>query len=229
MSLWEIKTVQPALEYIDHGECYDTPPDSIIYNRHLVTCPRHYEQTILDVPHFFYEPGGDKLILHLLLGTTYWPSWDARRYEFDPDTGEWLNRESVLNRQDDSWIGIWGAAWTGHATMGSFNKIYACRRSETAIREISWRTASPVEGGWWTDPWDWNPSTIFRFAVVNRVDDIIAGGQAWTLDCWRNISTVPEKFGQLRLPDVLNYLAYENRNYCWLITRGGIILKADYR
>jgi hypothetical protein len=49
------------------------------------------------------------------------------------------------------------------------------------------------------------------------------------LDCWRNISTTPERFAQLRLPNILNYLAYESQNYCWVITQDGVILKADYQ
>uniref|UniRef100_A0A7C3Z0V1 Uncharacterized protein n=1 Tax=Desulfobacca acetoxidans TaxID=60893 RepID=A0A7C3Z0V1_9BACT len=235
MSLWHIRTVSPCMEYIELGRaCYTTTPplwgpDGLIYNGHLITCPRHYKQTTNDVANFFYEPGNDRLIAHLLLNTTYWPGWDARRYEFDAETGKWLNRDSVLNRSSDSWIGIWGAAWTRDATMGSFNKIYACRNSETAIREISWRSAEPVEGGWWVDPYTWNPKSIYSFAVVNRVDGLLAAASSWTLDCWRNIGTTPERFAQLRLPNVLNYLAYESRRNCWGITRDGIIVKADYQ
>ena len=65
--------------------------------------------------------------------------------------------------------------------------------------------------------------------MVNRIDNLLAAAANWTLDCWRNISTTPERFAQLRLPNVLNYLAYESRNYCWVITQDGVILKADYQ
>lgn len=234
MSLWHIRTVSPCMEYIDHGSCFPTPPSGwyqgqLWYNGRLVTCPRHYRQTVTDVPHFFYEPGDDKLIAHILLATTYWPGWDARRYEFSAETGEWLNRDSVLNREDDSFIGIWGAAWTHHATMGTYNKIYACRKTETAIREITWRTAEPVENGWWVNPYTWNPQSVYNFAVVNRVDNCLAGVSSWTLDCWRDITGTPKLFGKLRLPNTLTYLAYESRRNCWGITRDGIIVKADYQ
>jgi hypothetical protein len=230
MSLWHVKTVAPCMEYIDNGVCYPSPSQqNWLYHRELITCPRHFQQTTLAVPHFFYEPGNDRLVAQILLNTTYWPSWDARRYEFDPDTGSWMNRDSVLNRDDDSWTGIWGASWTGAATMGSFNKIYACRNSETKIREISWRTAVPIDNGWWVDPYTWNPKSIYNFAVVNRVDNLLAAAASWTMDCWANIGATPERFGQLRLPNVLNYLAYENRNYCWGITKDGVIVKADYQ
>jgi len=233
MSLWHVQTVAPCMEYIELGRaCYTTTPplwgpDGLIYNGHLITCPRHYKQTTNDVANFFYEPGNDRLVAHIILSTTYWPSWDVQRYEFSAEDGSWLNREEVLARQ--AFIGIWGAAWTRDGTMGSFNKIYACRNSETAIREISWRTAEPVSGGWWVDPYTWNPKSIYGFAVVNRVDNHFAGIGSWTLDCWRNLGATPERFGQLRLPNTLGYLAYESRNYCWVVTKDGGILKADYQ
>jgi len=113
--------------------------------------------------------------------------------------------------------------------MGSFNKIYACRNNETKIREVMWEYAEPATNGWWVDPYTWNPKSIYSYAVVNRIDNLMAAAANWTLDCWRNISTTPERFAQLRLPNVLNYLAYESRNYCWVITQDGVICKADYQ
>lgn len=234
MSLWLMKTVPNCLGYIDYKKCYQhTPPlwgpDGLIYNGNLVTCPRHYMQTTGNLANFFYEPGADKLIAHVILTTIYWPGWDARRYEFDAATGQWTNADPVLSRDPDTFIGIWGAAWTGGATMGSYGKIYACRRSETAIREISWKNAEPVDGGWSVDPYTWNPKSIYGYAIVNRADNTLAAVSSWTLDCWRNISVTPERFAQLRLPNVLGYLAYESRNYCWVITKDGVVLKADYQ
>jgi len=234
MSLWHIRTIPECIAYIDHGKCYNTPPSGWYegqwwYNGYLVTCPRHYRQTINSIPNFFYEPGADKIIAHIILSTTYWPGWDARRYEFSAEDGSWVNREAVLNRDPDTFTGIWGAAWTRAATMGSFNKIYACRNSETKIREISWRSADPVNGGWYVDPWTWNPKSTYNFAVVNRVDNILAGVSSWTLDCWKNIDSTPQKYGTLRLPNMLDYLAYESRRNCWGITKDGAILKIDYQ
>jgi hypothetical protein len=229
MGLWNVKTVAPCMEYIDNGSCTPPPGPTGVYNKALLTCPKHYQQTTSSVANFFYEPGQDRLIAHILLSTTYWPSWDARRYEFDAETGEWLNSDSVLSRSDDSWIGIWGVAYTRAATMGSFSKIYACRNSETKIREIMWECGEPVTNGWWVDPYTWTPKSIYGFAVVNRIDNLLAAAANWTLDCWRNISTTPERFAQLRLPNVVDYLAYESRNYCWVITKDGVICKADYQ
>jgi len=233
MGLWHIRTRDRCIEYIDYGRCYSTAPSGqydgkFWYNGYLVACPRHYVQTITDIPNFFYEPGEDRIIAHIVLATTYWPGWDARRYEFSAEDGSWVNREKVLNRDPDTFTGLDGLYWTGAATMGSYNKIYACRNSETKIREVSWRTGNPVPGGWWVDPYTWYPKSIYRFAVVNRVDGVIGGVSGWVLDCWKDIGSVPVRFGQLRLPNVLDYLAYESRRYCWGITRDGVIVKMDY-
>lgn len=236
MSLWSIRTVAPCMDYIPMSRpCFHSGPPEFYYegrwwyNDYLVTCPRHYEQTTKDVANFFYEPGNDRLIAHILLETSYWPGWDARRYEFSAEDGSWLNRDAVLNRDEDTFIGIYGVAWTLNGTMGSYNKIYACRTSETKIWEVSWRNAMPAENGWWVDPHTWNPESTYRFAVVNRVDNLLAAASSWTLDCWADIGTEPNLFGHLRLPNVLDYLAYENRNYCWGITKDGVIVKADYQ
>ena len=233
MGLWHLNTVAPCMEYIDNGSCVPPPgpalwgPLGLTYNGQLITCPKHYRQSTNSVANFFYEPGNDRIIAHIVLNTTYWPSWDVQRYEFNAEDGAWCNREEALARQ--AWIGIWGAAYTQKATMGSFNKIYACRNNETKIREVMWEYAEPATNGWWVDPYTWNPKSIYGYAVVNRIDNLLAAAANWTLDCWRNISTTPERFAQLRLPNVLNYLAYESRNYCWVITQDGVICKADYQ
>lgn len=224
MGLWHLNTVAPCMSYIDHGSCVPPPgpaPAAFQYNQFLITCPRHYQQATASIANFFYEPGNDRLIVHVQLSQTAWPGWDVRRYEFDAATGVQIG--------DSESIGIWGAAYTQAASVGSFNKIYACRRNEYLIREIDWRTANPVTGGWSVNPYTWNPKTIYFHAVVNRIDNLLAAVQHWTLDCWRTIGTTPECFGQLRLPNTLGYLAYESRNYCWIITQDGVILKADYQ
>jgi len=216
------------MEYLDHGQCYTGSPP-YPYGQTLLKCPRHYQQATNWVSNFFYDQGSDKLIAHIVLDASYWPSWDVRRYEFSAADGAWLNRGSVLSRSDDSWIGIWGAAYTQNATLGSFGKIYACRNSEYYIREVLASCGEPVSGGWSVNPYTWNPKNIYRFAVVNRYDNLLVGASSWTLDCWQNIHATPERFAQLRLPNVLNSLTYESRNYCWAITQDGVILKANYK
>jgi len=216
------------MEYIDHGQCYTGKPP-YPYGQTLLACPRRYEQDTASVANFFYEPGADKYIAHILLHAAYWPSWDARRYEFSAEDGAWLNRDSVLSRSDDSWIGIWGAAYTQNATLGSFSKIYACRNCEYYIREVLASCGEPVAGGWAVNPYTWNPKSIYRFAVVNRYDNLLVGASSWTLDMWRNIGATPERYATLRLPNVLNALTYESKKYCWAITQDEVILKADYQ
>lgn len=230
MSLWCLRTVAPCMEYIDNGKCYPSPgppPQVWFYNPKLVTCPKHFQQGEGRLSHFYYDPGADLLRAIIIYVTTYWPGWDVQRLDFSAETGEWVNREDVLARK--VFVGIWGSAWTGKCTMGSFNKLYACMNTGTPINEVDPFTLNPVPGGWTVDPYKWNPKSIFSAAVVNRIDNHLAGVSSWTLDCWKNIGTAPERFGQLRLPNTLGYLAYESRNYCWIITRDGVICKADYK
>ncbi|MBM4286890.1 MAG: hypothetical protein FJ135_01860 [Deltaproteobacteria bacterium] len=235
MSLWLIQTKSPCMSYIDNGFCTPSPQPRTwkgdhwegYYNPWLVTCPRHFQQTTSSIGHFYYDPGADMLRAIILYNTTYWPSWDAQRLDFVAETGEWFNREAVLARQ--VFVGVWGTAWTGKATMGSYNKIYAPMKTSTEIKELNSLTMEAVAGGWSVNPYTWNPKSQYGFAVVNRVDNLLAGVGSWTMDCWSGIDATPVRFGQLRLPNVLDYLAYENRNYCWGITKDGVIVKADYK
>ena len=230
MSLWLLKTVAPCMSYADNGACYQhTPPlwgpDGLIYNGSLVTCPRHYKQTTQSVSHFFFAPGAgpkgeDYLRAIVSFKTTYWPGWDVQRIDFDAESGQQVGQD---------WVGIWGQAWTGKATLGSYNAIYACMNSSTVINQVSSATVEPISGGWSVNPYNWNPKSIYFMAVVNRQDNLLAAVISWTLDCWRNIGTTPERFAQMRLPNTLGYMAYESRNYCWIITKDGVILKADYQ
>jgi hypothetical protein len=232
MSLWPVDTVAPCMEYIDLGRCFPSPPPLWYegrwwYNPRLVTCPRHYTQETDSIAGFFYEPNNDILVLYLVLKTTYWPNWDVRRYEFRAGDGAWLNRDAVLNRESDTFLGT-GGLYLRSATMGSYNKIYGPWRLGLGyVGEINWRNSRPVDGGWRFYDWDWDRKA-YRFAVVNRVDGVVAAAESWELECLANVDTDPTIFGRLRLPNVLDYLAYENRNYCWGITKDGVILKADY-
>ena len=40
--------------------------------------------------------------------------------------------------------------------------------------------------------------------------------------------SLAERFGILRLPNLISSLCYESRKYCWVITTDGVILKANY-
>ncbi len=198
------------------------------YNRHLVVCPRHYDQETNAILGFFYEPGNDLLVLYLSLVTTYWPGWDVRRYEFRAEDGTWTNRSAVLGRAADTFIGA-DTFYLRSATSGTYNKIYGVWRLGTGfIGEINWRTARPLASGWRFYDWDWNRKS-YRHVIVNRIEGLMVGVESWEMECLAHIDATPRLFGRLRLPNVLNYLTYENRNYCWAITADGVILKADYQ
>lgn len=229
MALWHLRTVAPCFEYIDHGRCYSSGPRWAVHGE-LVTCPRHFEQSIRYPLRFFYEPGNDVLVLHLVMNEAGIPGWSGVRYEFNPDTGEWTNRDEVLSRSPNAYFSSWGSLVNRNATMGGFNKIYAnywATNYTSLVLEIDWQFGNPVPGGWSCDPYQWDNKSIYPFSVVNRLGHFV-GGNGNFLDCWRNIDTSPEKFGSLTIPGTISYLAYESRNYCWLITKSGLILKADY-
>jgi len=216
MSLWPLKTVSPCLEY---HQWDGVPHYPIRYNEWLITPPRIYDEAINSVGHFFYEPGGDLLVAYMIFDTYHWPSWACWRYEFSAETGAFIKRSQA---------GIISMAWACHAGMGSYNKTYTTMNSTTRIYEVPWDSLSPGAGMWSVDPYTWNPKTIFRYAVVNREDNLIAGVGSWTLEVW-DISGIPVRRAQMRLPNVLGYLAYESRDNLWLITQDGLVAKANYR
>lgn len=229
MSLWPVQTVAPCMSYVDYGLCFEgTPPPSgpfgpYGYGPDMVTCPRHYKESTNSVSHFFYEPSEDRLIVFIMLRICGWPSWVVKRYEFDAATGE------LIAATFGTSIGVWGIAYTQAATMGSYGKLYAARNSETAIREVSPLTGGVVAGGWTVDPYkNWTNGGIYTNVLVNRIDNLLAAVWSRTLECWRNINTTPELFASLRLPNGMGYLAWESGKYCWIITKDGVILKADY-
>lgn len=224
MSLWPVQTISPCITYRS-GTCVPPPGPASGYNKYLLTCPRSYRETVLPTlsAGFFYAPGVDRLIYHTALNKVEWPSWDAKRYEFDAATG------ALVGASSGEWVGIWGIAYTKNATAGSLGKIYACFASNTKIQEVSYSSLQPVAGGWWVDPYkNWNPKSIYQYAMVNQIDNLMVAAQNWTLDLWRNISTTPERWATLRLPNVISSICYESRKYCWVITVDGVILKANY-
>ena len=171
---------------------------------------------------FFYMAGSDRLIFHTWLIQRTWPGWAVRRYEFDADTG------ALVGDPFGTGIG-WGSIYSKNPIMGSLSKIFACRSSSTRIMEVSYEDLVPQAVGWEVDPYHWTPSNIYLYAMVNHLDNLMVAAANWTLDCWRNISTTPERFGILRLPNLISSLCYESRKYCWVITNDGVILKLNYQ
>lgn len=237
MSLRLVQTISPAMEYIPlEKDCYPVAPpywseeEGYCYNGYLIACPRKYRQETTSLSHFFYEPSSDTIRIILISTVTWWPGWDASIYIFNAETGEWLNRAEVFAHT--AGVGIWGTSWTAHVSLGSYNKIYASMNTDLRILEVDPTTLNEITGGWSVNPNadPWNPHTTnLRMAVVNRIDQIIAGTAGATLDCWEKIESTPEKFASLAMVGQPSYLCWENRNYLWTIGGDGTISKIDYK
>ncbi|RJR45465.1 MAG: hypothetical protein C4567_03155 [Deltaproteobacteria bacterium] len=215
MALYPISVKAPCLTY----HLWDGVAPFIHYNDYLVTPPRVYDESLNSLGHFFYDPGTDKLVGFATFSIYHWPGWAVYRYEWDPVTGAFLGRSPAS---------IFAMAWANHAGPGSYGAIYTTWRSCYAISEVKSSTLTHASGMWEINPWTWNPQRIFNFAVVNRENKIIAGVGSWYLETW-DISGTPFLKGQLRLPQPLGYLAYEDRKHCWAITKNGLIAKANYQ
>jgi len=218
MSLWPIKTAVPEL-YTE----WDGVMPGIHYNDYLVTPPRHYSEalmTSLPPKAFYYLPGADILALAVGLDILAWPGWSYRLALFSADTGafqEWRGLSFFL----------W--AWLSSAGPGSYGQIYACGQSFNGVAQVDPYTLAWAAGQWTVAPGDWDPGTIFTWAVVNRQDHLIAGVSTWNLEIYDLAVSPPALLHTLRLPNTLGGLAYENRDCLWLVTNNGLIAKARYR
>jgi hypothetical protein len=218
MSLQFVKTAGPIINYREYT-AEAAYPFGAHYNPGLVTPPRHYLESVSSISHFFYEPSNDYLVAYITFTQDPWPGWSTARFCWQAEDGSFVERSGA---------GIIGMAWTCHAAMGSYNKIYTTWNSGSTIDEIKWDTLGKPEGGWSINPWNWNPQTLFRYAVVNREDNLIAGVGSWNLEVW-DISGPPSRRALMRLPYTLGYLTYQSRNILWVITSTGIICKANYK
>ena len=244
MSLWPLFTVAPCLNYLDAGSCVPPPGPKVpsifgaylwfhgAYNPYLLTCPRHYDYTILGADHFFYDAGSDTLVLQSRLALSVWIGWMVKPYHFNASDGVLLGEDAFEPTGGVS--GLFGPIYSRSAAVGSYSKIYAPyygtgNANDNYIREINIDNMEPIVNGWKVNPYTWNPSRLYSFAIVNREDNILVGGTGNTLDCWRNINTAPEIFAKLTVPGIISYVAYESRKYLWVITTDGIILKANYQ
>lgn len=213
MALYPISTLTPCLTY--HRW------DGVVrpYNQWLVKPPRIYDESLSSLNHFFYDPGADKLVGYAVFNTNAWPGWAVWRFEWEAVSGAFLNRSQA---------NIFAIAWANHAGCGSYGAIYTTWKSGYGVSQVKSSNLTHAPGMWDIDPWSWNPQRIFNFAVVNRENQIIAGVGSWFLETW-DISGTPFLKGQLRLPQTLGYLAYEDRKHCWVITQKGLIAKANYQ
>lgn len=215
MALYPIKIVAPCLNYnLWDGVTYTA------YNQYLITPPRIYEEAINSVAHFFYEPSNDCLVAYMQFDTIHWPSWGAYLFKWKADTGEFIGREETS---------IFNIAWANKAGVGSYNHIYTTMKPNSKINEVPWNDLIGWESGMWSvDPSTWTPPSIYSHALVNRIDGIVCGISSMNLDIW-DISSTPTRTAQMRLPNTLGYLTYENRENLWLVTNDGLIAKANYQ
>jgi hypothetical protein len=212
MALWQIKTVSPCINY---NAWSGAPP---AYNPYLVTPPRIYPESVIRISHFYYDPGRNQFHLWVQLAITAWPSWAVRRYDFDAE-GICLGYTSM---------GIWPTSWVNHGVLGSYGSVYATWNSNYTITEMNILNMWPDTGMWSINPSQWNPSSIFSYALVNREDNLIVGVTSWYLQIW-DISGTPTLLKKLRLPYTLGYLCWESREICWIITQNGLVGKINYQ
>lgn len=204
MSLWPLITNAPCFHYSG-----------------AETCP------VLFGSDFFYDPGSDRLIYH---------SWfdkplAFKRYDFDAATGLQLGE-------------LYGVPMAGfvsklhyitdvrNMTTGSYGKIYAWRAvfaEKYVSYEIDPITLMPATGGYVLYPYYWTGNRIYFGSVINREDNIYLGIVGKYLELWRNINSTPVRYAVLLFPSDISYVAYESRNYCWVILKNGIIAKIDYQ
>lgn len=225
MALKTVNIVRPCLSYQDCGTCFPTGPpwwiDGIgpVYGGNLITCPRHYYNSISSIAGFVYDPGADLLRLMVWFNQVRWPGWGVARFDFSAETGALVAGPTGTT--------FWGVAYTSGASCGSYNKIYSCFTMYYTVQEIDPLSYNPVVGGWSVKPWDWNGS-VYGLAVVNRQDQYLAAVSSWFIDCWKNIGTTPNLFAQVRVPRQISSMTYENRNYLWVVCTDGTIGKLDY-
>ncbi len=216
MSLWPIKTVASDFGYILYDGREITGLGGL-YNAYLITPPRLYENRVFTIGNFFYEPSNDRLVAYAFFEKIVWPGWDALRSEWDPETG-------ALVKQ--TYCGYGPLYFSGRAGLGSYNKMFAAVGNK--INEVPWDTLVWVSPMWTINPQTWTPPASILQAVVNLQDSLIAGVEDWFLKVW-DISGTPALRSSLRLPNTLGSLAYESREICWVITKDGLILKANYK
>ena len=207
MSLWHLFTKSPAMNY----RLWNGVRPGWVYNEHLITPPRLYQEAIFSIPAFFYLPGNDLLVSFMWFSTIYWPSWTHERLEWHAGTGEFIKRTSVT---------IWGSVYSRGPVLGSYQSIYSTHIDAYNVYEVDWQTLVPRS-------WHWTcPKPISYYALINREDDQALCASSWYIDAYR--MSTQTKTGSLRLPSPSPALAWESRTHAWVITDSGLILKLNY-
>jgi hypothetical protein len=215
MSLWP--AADPVTPIITYQDGSGQPLPWFVYNPGLIAPPRHYWESLSSFKNFFYEPSSDRLVAFATMSCIQWPGWEVAGFFWDAGTGAFLGRASS---------GAINLAWSSQAGLGSYGGIY-CRYIVWIIQQVDPLTLS-YNGGFTIDMAAWTPNPMFNYALVNQDDKLIIGVQDWFLSVWSYEGT-PRQLGQIRIPDGLGYLAYQDRQNCWIITHGGIIAKCNYQ
>lgn len=226
MSLWPVGVASPCMQYIPRaGGCVnEIPPGMFFYHPELIICPKKYIQGKFRAKHFYYDQGADQYRAIFLGDLAGWPGWDARRIDFEASTGMAIGDPSKA-----PFVGVWGTAWTGLSVIGSYGQLWGIDPL-AVFHTLNPLTMEPAAGSIAIDTRTWTGRPQYSCAVVNTMDDFFAGVSSWVVDCWEGMLTPQRvRVGRLRLPNVLGWMTYESRNYCWFVTKDGFILKADYR
>ena len=211
MSLWQAQPPVPnCIPYTPY-----TPGMGTTYNPQLLIPPRHFVETINYFNSFFYLPGSDYLVAWASTIITAWPSWAYVCFYWDANTGNYLGRSPII---DFAYISRRGdrELWPHLRPASGLAHPLRALESTGGGRQLSDGHKAPGA-----------PNPELNNILVNQDDKAIIGVQDWFLEVWGYGGT-PQKLGALRLPDSLGYLAFQDRQYCWIITHGGLVLKCNY-
>ncbi len=212
MALQLLNTIAPCFNY--------PPATGGTYNPYLGVPPRSFGWGNLQVKGFFYEPSNDLLVAYVMLDSQAWPGWVCEQITWNAKDG------SLAGQEGGPDITL---AYTVKPSAGSFGKIFAAQASDTQIVSVAWDTLFP-DGDFAIDPHTWDAyETCTGANVINQQDNLAV----WI---WQNILTVfdisnPSQGvirGRLAIPENVDYMSYQNRTYCWLVTASGLILKCNY-
>jgi hypothetical protein len=203
---------------------YSNPDPSYVwdkYNPFLHTAPRIYDETLTSVTGFTYiPPPRDIFVLWTMLNISRWPSWEARSYYFNAQTGDYISQQAFVAQ-----------SYITSIEIGDLGHAYCTFASTTDCAQKNWETLADESASWKIRPYrgNFNPGRIFAAILVDRQNDKLLGYQVPNLDIWTNVTTgTPSLSWCLRQPLGLKDLAYESNDYAWLLCSAGEIIKLDW-
>lgn len=176
-------------------------------------------ETINMVLHFFYVPQQD-IYLSYILFRCDWPYWSMDRIA-------WNAVDGTINSTNTARELSYGLPFTSAAIgLGGYNHFYTTGNGFLDVREIDWISHSFT--GWSCYDWTGRNPTVFRKAIVNRNDKVIAGSATWPLLYIYNYETHALMW-QVALSNIPEYLCYESNEHLWAIYGNGLLAKINYR